>query len=108
MKWPKTYGNFVDWNWSQALVALLLFTESCVAFGGDVLSDVLGVHKITLISGANFLSVPLHRQAAFRDLPPVSLPHTDAAAAEILSLPIFPELREEQIQFVVDQVRQFA
>jgi dTDP-4-amino-4,6-dideoxygalactose transaminase len=52
--------------------------------------------------------IPLHRQAAFRDLTPASLPHTDAAAAEILSLPLFPELLEEQIEFVADQVRQFA
>jgi dTDP-4-amino-4,6-dideoxygalactose transaminase len=52
--------------------------------------------------------IPLHRQAAFRDLAPVILPHSDAAATEILSLPLFPELRDEQIEFVAEQVWQFA
>ena len=52
--------------------------------------------------------IPLHRQPAFRDLPPVSLPHTERAAAEILSLPLYPELRDEQIDYVAEHVRQFA
>ena len=52
--------------------------------------------------------IPLHRQPAFRDLSPVSLPHTETAATEILSLPLYPELRAEQIDYVADQVRQFA
>ena len=52
--------------------------------------------------------LPLHRQPAFRDLGPVSLPHTELAASQILSLPLFPELSDDQIGFVADQVRQFA
>ena len=52
--------------------------------------------------------IPLHRQPAFRDLGPVSLPHTERAAGQILSLPLFPELSDDQIGFVADQVRQFA
>jgi dTDP-4-amino-4,6-dideoxygalactose transaminase len=51
--------------------------------------------------------VPLHRQAAFRHLKPVSLPHTEVAASQVLSLPMFPELADDQIEFVADQVRQY-
>lgn len=42
--------------------------------------------------------VPLHRQPAYLALGygDVSLPHTERAAAEVLSLPIFPEIREDQ------------
>src|SRR6185369_5942659 len=46
--------------------------------------------------------IPLHRQPAYRDLPPVSLPHTDAAAAEVLSLPLYPELAAEDLETVAD------
>jgi len=52
--------------------------------------------------------IPLHRQPAYRDLPPVSLPHTDAAAAEVLSLPLYPELAAEDLETVADAVRRFA
>jgi dTDP-4-amino-4,6-dideoxygalactose transaminase len=52
--------------------------------------------------------IPLHRQPAYRDLPPVSLPHTDAAAAEVLSLPLYPELAADDLETVADAVRRFA
>jgi dTDP-4-amino-4,6-dideoxygalactose transaminase len=52
--------------------------------------------------------VPLHRQPAYRDLAPVNLPHTEQAAAEVLSLPLFPELTEEQQAYVVDQMCRFV
>ncbi len=53
--------------------------------------------------------VPLHRQPAFRDLgyKDVSLPETERAAAEVLSLPIYPELSEEQQNYVAEQIRGF-
>ena len=53
--------------------------------------------------------IPLHRQPAYtkRGYGPVSLPHTERAAAEVLSLPIYPELSDEQQQAVVDAVGSF-
>lgn len=46
--------------------------------------------------------IPLHLQAAYRDLggQPGDFPATEAAAASILSLPMFPHLREEQVDYV--------
>jgi dTDP-4-amino-4,6-dideoxygalactose transaminase len=36
-----------------------------------------------------------------------SLPVTEKYSREILSLPMYPELSEEQIQFVCDAVKEF-
>jgi len=53
--------------------------------------------------------VPIHRQRAylnrFQSLP--RLPQTEKAAEEILSLPLFPEIRDDQIAFVVDCLNRF-
>jgi dTDP-4-amino-4,6-dideoxygalactose transaminase len=46
--------------------------------------------------------IPLHRQKAYawRGIPDGSFPVSERAATRILSLPMFPELTEEQIDFV--------
>jgi len=41
--------------------------------------------------------IPIHQQAAYRHLSPISLPVTEQAAAEILSLPMHPTLTVAQI-----------
>ena len=53
--------------------------------------------------------VPLHLQAAYAGLglPVGSFPVTEAAARDILSLPMFPELTAEQIGIVADAIRDF-
>jgi dTDP-4-amino-4,6-dideoxygalactose transaminase len=50
--------------------------------------------------------IPVHLQPAYRDLGYVQgdFPVCEAAAAEVLSLPMFPELTESQIEQVVDAV----
>ena len=47
--------------------------------------------------------IPLHRQPAYEALGygNISLPHTERAAAEVLSLPIYPEIQEEHQAHVV-------
>jgi dTDP-4-amino-4,6-dideoxygalactose transaminase len=52
---------------------------------------------------------PLHLQPAFAYLgyKEGSLPHAEAAAREVLSFPIYPELREDQQQIVVNAVSRF-
>ncbi|HEV8124662.1 MAG TPA: DegT/DnrJ/EryC1/StrS family aminotransferase [Gemmatimonadales bacterium] len=53
--------------------------------------------------------LPLHQQAAYRHLGtrPGSLPVTERAVSEILSLPMFPELSEAQVGMVADAIREF-
>ncbi|MCL4683339.1 DegT/DnrJ/EryC1/StrS family aminotransferase [Myxococcota bacterium] len=46
----------------------------------------------------------LHQQPCFAALPPASLPETEAAAREVLALPLYPELRDEQREHVVASV----
>ncbi len=54
-----------------------------------------------------YYPVPLHLQEAYRNLgmKPGSLPAAEAAAREVLSLPMYPELTEAQIQTVADAVK---
>jgi dTDP-4-amino-4,6-dideoxygalactose transaminase len=53
--------------------------------------------------------IPIHRQEAYADLgmPSGSLPVTETAAAEVLSLPIFPEMTDAQVDHVIDSVNSF-
>ena len=52
--------------------------------------------------------VPVHLQEAYQDLgyTPGSLPHTEQAAAEILSLPLYPELTDDDVQYVAAALRE--
>lgn len=53
--------------------------------------------------------VPCHLQEAFSDLGhrPGDFPVTEGCAAGIMSLPIFPEIKDEQVRYVADAVREF-
>jgi dTDP-4-amino-4,6-dideoxygalactose transaminase len=53
--------------------------------------------------------VPAHLQKAYkyRGLKEGDLPHTEKAAGRILSLPMFPELTDEQIDKVIFEIKEF-
>jgi UDP-2-acetamido-2-deoxy-ribo-hexuluronate aminotransferase len=53
---------------------------------------------------------PLDRQPAFKYLgyKPGAFPVSDKAAAEVISLPFFPEITEEQMDMVVSSIKQFS
>jgi dTDP-4-amino-4,6-dideoxygalactose transaminase len=50
---------------------------------------------------------PVHLQPAYAHLGymPGDFPHAERAASEVVSLPIYPELSPEQIDYIVDRVR---
>lgn len=49
--------------------------------------------------------VPVHLQPAY-EKNAVSLPNSEIAAHEVLSLPMYPELTESQVQFVIDSIKE--
>ncbi len=53
------------------------------------------------IGNAIYYPIPLHRQHLFGDqYQSIALPHSERIAAQCLSLPIFPEMTEEQVKQV--------
>jgi dTDP-4-amino-4,6-dideoxygalactose transaminase len=69
----------------------------------DELQRFLTSHSVE--TGIHY-PIPIHRQPAFRSVRHVvgDLPVTDRLASEVLSLPMFPTISEEQIRYVIDRV----
>ncbi len=64
----------------------------------DVLKDRL---REKGIGGLVHYPVPVHRQPAYRHRASAALPITEQAAREVLSLPMFPQLTDEQVAQVI-------
>src|SRR5271168_2043981 len=73
----------------------------------DALVQILNERKI---GSAVYYPVPLHLQPLYASLGHKAgdFPHAEHAALEVLSLPMFPELRPEQITRVADAVSEFV
>lgn len=72
----------------------------------DELQKFLSERKI---SNAVYYPVPLHLQPIYAKLGQGkgAFPQSERAAAEVLSLPMYPELREEQVKRVVQAIAEF-
>lgn len=74
----------------------------------DDLARVLAAREIET---AVYYPRPLPAQPALADLDlgyrPGDLPEAERAAAEVLALPLYPELREEQLMRVVSEIRRY-
>jgi len=72
----------------------------------DALADYL--HREGIASGMHY-PIPLHRQEVFAHLGyrEGDFPVAEAQTAEILSLPIYPELQEEQIAYIAETIERF-
>jgi dTDP-4-amino-4,6-dideoxygalactose transaminase len=73
----------------------------------DALVQILNERKI---GSAVYYPVPLHLQPLYDSLGHKAgdFPHAEHAAREVLSLPMFPELRSEQIVRVAEAVSEFV
>ncbi|MGC2891340.1 MAG: DegT/DnrJ/EryC1/StrS family aminotransferase [Candidatus Acidiferrum sp.] len=73
----------------------------------DEVQQFLGSRKI---GSAVYYPVPLHLQPLYASLGHKGddFPHAEHAAKEVLSLPMFPELRSEQIRRVAEAVSEFV
>jgi dTDP-4-amino-4,6-dideoxygalactose transaminase len=72
--------------------------------------DALRQHLLDAgIGSAIFYPIPLHRQPALAPLLPagLALPESEAAAREVLCLPLYPQLTESQVDEVCASVRAF-
>lgn len=72
--------------------------------------DRLRAHMAAAGVGSEiYYPIPLHLQKCFEYLEHKTgdFPHSERAAAETLALPIFPELTETQLQYVVDTIGHF-
>ena len=72
----------------------------------DELREFLASRKI---GSEIYYPVPLHMQTALKNLEyrEGDFPEAERAAREVLALPIFPELREDEQQAVVDAIAEF-
>lgn len=72
----------------------------------DALQKFLSERKI---GSAVYYPQPLHLQPLYASLGHKAgdFPHAERAAQEVLSLPMYPELRHEQIARVVDSIQEF-
>ena len=48
--------------------------------------------------------VPVHHQAAYAEFKTVHLPVTESSAQEIVSMPIYPELEDREVEMVIRAV----
>jgi dTDP-4-amino-4,6-dideoxygalactose transaminase len=72
----------------------------------DALQHFLSERKI---GSTVYYPYPLHLQPLYASLghKPGDFPHSERAAQEVLSLPMYPELRKEQIARVAETIAEF-
>ena len=63
------------------------------------------------VGNGTFYPVPLHKQKAFNKsnsrVPGGSLPVAEMIASQSVCLPVFPEMQDEQVQYVIDTINEF-
>jgi dTDP-4-amino-4,6-dideoxygalactose transaminase len=72
--------------------------------------DALREHLNGLAIGTEvYYPLPLHLQQSLKDLgyKPGDFPVSEKAAAEVLALPMYPHLREDELETVVEAIRRF-
>lgn len=76
--------------------------ESELGLTRDAVTQVLAAEGIDT---RNYFDPPVHRQRSYRDVPAAHLPSTDALSSNVVSLPIYPDLSDEDVDRVVEVLR---
>ena len=85
-------------------------TSTVRAPKGEVDREALRAHlQARGVGNAVYYPLPIHLQEAYLRWSegPGSLPESERAAEEVLSLPVYPEMTAEQRAYVADGVRSF-
>jgi dTDP-4-amino-4,6-dideoxygalactose transaminase len=86
-----------------------VFHQYTIRVDPEIGRDRLAAHLSALgIPSMVYYPVPLHRLPVFADRSHASLPETDRAAAEVLSLPMHTELLEEEQAAIAEAIRAFT
>lgn len=93
------YGNNIKPCWHQFVVRSNYKSELCAYLSENG------------IGNGSFYPVPLHNQKAFCTSncknPGASLPVAEEISSQSVCLPIFPEMTDEQVKYVIDTVNKF-
>ena len=87
---------------ARHLYTILVKTEELARTRDWVLNELL---RLKIGTGVHF-PIPIHLQPATRDLGyrAGDLPHTEQAAREVLSIPMYPELSSDQQEWVAASI----
>ncbi len=117
--------HLAQWNGRRAAIAayynasfadLPVITPYCAPYSNHTYhqytlrvaqrDDVAAQLRALGVGSGIYYPIPIHRQRAYRALGYHlgSLPETERAAAEVLSLPIFPEMTDSQVEQVTEIV----
>lgn len=97
--WKPVYSNNIKPCWHQFVVRADYKEELCA---------YLTENKV---GNGSFYPVPLHKQKAFNNYncknSGVHLPVAEEISSQTVCLPVFPEMTDEQAQYVIDTVNKF-
>ena len=110
-----TFNNNSSHSWNQFAIRIMdkSFVENIKFTSKDVLSNLsrdlfktelqgLGVNTII------YYPIPIHLQPAYKELgyKEGSLPITEKVCNQVISLPIFPELKSIEQSYVIDKIKE--
>ena len=110
-----TFNNNSSHSWNQFAIRIMdkSFVENIKFTSKDVLSNLsrdlfktelqgLGVNTII------YYPIPIHLQPAYKELgyKEGSLPITEKVCSQVISLPIFPELKSIEQSYVIDKIKE--
>ncbi|MCG3174840.1 MAG: UDP-4-amino-4-deoxy-L-arabinose--oxoglutarate aminotransferase [Myxococcota bacterium] len=87
-----------------------IYNQYVIRAPGDGVRDALMKHlKDKKIGTEIYYPRPMHLQECFAQLghKPGDMPHSERAANETFAVPVFPELTEAEIRYVVDSLAEF-